>query len=53
LGGGTETLSSALFFDPGLVARTDPGWEDMLQSVLLRWVSAVVDERRGEDESAP
>ena len=53
LGGAAATAGNAggLFFDPSVVARNDPGWEDMLQAVLLRWVAAVVDERRGEAES--
>lgn len=35
-------------FDALLVARRDPGWEDMLENVVERWVQVVVDERRGE-----
>jgi len=35
-------------FDAPLVARKGEGWEEMLQATLLRWVSAVVEERRAE-----
>jgi hypothetical protein len=36
-----------ILFDALLVAKHDPGWEDMLEKLVLRWVQAVVDERRG------
>jgi hypothetical protein len=39
----TEPL---VVFDAKVVARKDDGWEDMLESVLLKWVWKVVDERR-------
>ncbi|KAF9467620.1 hypothetical protein BDZ94DRAFT_1248563 [Collybia nuda] len=35
-----------IIFDGKIVARKDEGWEDMLESVLSRWVNKVVDERR-------
>ncbi|KIY65691.1 hypothetical protein CYLTODRAFT_424106 [Cylindrobasidium torrendii FP15055 ss-10] len=35
-----------IHFDAKVVARKEEGWEDMLQVVLLRWVSKVVDEQR-------
>ncbi|KAI0300646.1 hypothetical protein B0F90DRAFT_1936770 [Multifurca ochricompacta] len=35
-----------LFFDARVIARRDDGWEDMLMRTLLRWTSAVVEERR-------
>jgi len=35
-----------IVFDAKVVARKDDGWEDMLESVLLKWVWKVVDERR-------
>ena len=34
-------------FDAKLVARRDPGWDNMLETVLHCWVRAVVDEKRG------
>ena len=33
-------------FDAKVVARKDDGWEDMLETVLLKWMWKVVDERR-------
>lgn len=36
----------AVVFDAKVVARKDDGWENMLESVLLKWVWKVVDERR-------
>lgn len=38
-------------FNATLVARNEPGWEDMLEQLALRWVTAVVDERRTADMS--
>lgn len=37
-----------VMFDATLVARLGDGWEDSLETVLLRWVDAVVGEQRGE-----
>lgn len=37
-----------LYFDAKFVARKDEGWQEMLEKAVLRWVSAVVDEKRGE-----
>ncbi|EMD35736.1 hypothetical protein CERSUDRAFT_156446 [Gelatoporia subvermispora B] len=42
------TMEDSITFDAPLVARLDNGWEDMLESAVLKWVDAVVDERRGE-----
>ncbi|PPQ63658.1 hypothetical protein CVT24_004432 [Panaeolus cyanescens] len=36
----------SIMFDAGLVARKDPGWDGMLESVLIAWVDKVVEERR-------
>ncbi|KAJ7485134.1 hypothetical protein B0H11DRAFT_2018242 [Mycena galericulata] len=36
-------------FDAKAVARKDPGWEQILEGALLRWVQRVVAERRGEN----
>ena len=36
-----------IFFDAPLVARKEDGWEDMLENTVLRWMDAVVEERRG------
>ncbi|KAI9463848.1 hypothetical protein HD554DRAFT_2282764 [Boletus coccyginus] len=44
----SATAESPLIFDPRLVARKDDGWETMLETVVLRWVNAVVEETRGE-----
>ncbi|KAG6372064.1 hypothetical protein JVT61DRAFT_8772 [Boletus reticuloceps] len=44
----SATAESPLMFDPRLVARKDHGWETMLETVVLRWVKAVVDETRSE-----
>lgn len=35
-----------IIFDGRVVARKEDGWEDMLESVLFRWVDKVVEERR-------
>ncbi|KZT04027.1 uncharacterized protein LAESUDRAFT_715776 [Laetiporus sulphureus 93-53] len=35
-------------FDAPLVARQDNGWENMLETAVLKWMDAVVGERRGE-----
>ena len=37
---------SPIVFDARVVAKKDAGWEDMLESVLMRWVDKVVEERR-------
>ncbi|CAL1702604.1 unnamed protein product [Somion occarium] len=37
-----------ILFDAPVVARLDPGWEDMLETVVLKWVDAVVEERRAQ-----
>lgn len=37
-----------IYFDAALVARRDEGWEVVLEVLLLRWVDAVVEERRGD-----
>ncbi|KAH0835591.1 hypothetical protein J3R83DRAFT_9316 [Lanmaoa asiatica] len=44
----STTAEAPLIFDPRLVARKDDGWETMLETVVLRWVKAVVEETRGE-----
>lgn len=44
----SATAEPALIFDPRLVARKDDGWETMLETVVLRWVNAIVEETRGE-----
>jgi len=36
----------SVIFDAKTVARKDDGWEDMLETVLLKWVWKIVDERR-------
>ncbi|KIK96971.1 hypothetical protein PAXRUDRAFT_825411 [Paxillus rubicundulus Ve08.2h10] len=42
------TSEPPLTFDPRHVARKEDGWEAMLEAVVLRWVTAVVQETRGE-----
>ena len=37
---------SPIVFDARMVAKKEEGWEDMLESVLFRWVDKVVEERR-------
>lgn len=37
-----------LMFDAKAVARKDEGWESLLEAAVLRWVTAVVEEKRGE-----
>ncbi|KAI9461406.1 hypothetical protein F5148DRAFT_1215302 [Russula earlei] len=41
-----KTSDAPFFFDARVVARRGDGWEDMLERTLLRWTSAVVEERR-------
>ena len=43
-----SSSETSLFFDAKLVARKNDGWQDMLEKAILRWMTAVVDERRGE-----
>ncbi|KAL1743809.1 hypothetical protein HDZ31DRAFT_64685 [Schizophyllum fasciatum] len=44
----TRFAGVPIVFDAKLVARREEGWQDMLESVLLAWVGAVVEEKRGE-----
>lgn len=37
-----------VLFDAPVVARLDPGWEELLETVVNRWVNAVVEEKRGD-----
>lgn len=37
---------SPIVFDARVVAKKEEGWEDMLESVLMRWIDKVVEERR-------
>lgn len=37
---------SPIVFDARVVAKKEEGWEDMLESVLFRWVDKVVEEKR-------
>jgi len=37
-----------ILFDAPAVARKEDGWEGMLENLVLKWVDAVVEERRGE-----
>ncbi|KAF7313247.1 hypothetical protein MKEN_01011400 [Mycena kentingensis (nom. inval.)] len=39
-----------VIFDAKVVARQDPGWEDILAGVVVRWMQQVVSERRGEGQ---
>ncbi|CCL98886.1 uncharacterized protein FIBRA_00893 [Fibroporia radiculosa] len=43
-----STNEEPIIFDAPLVARQENEWEDMLETLVLKWVDAVVDERRGE-----
>ncbi|KAG8215729.1 hypothetical protein J3R82DRAFT_7622 [Butyriboletus roseoflavus] len=47
----SATAEPPLIFDPRLVARRDDGWETMLETVVLRWVKAVVEETKGESST--
>jgi len=48
----TQTKASSaeppIVFDGKIIARKDDGWLEMLETVVLRWVSAVAQEKRGE-----
>ncbi|KAJ7074519.1 hypothetical protein C8F01DRAFT_1100736 [Mycena amicta] len=35
-------------FDAKIVARKDPGWEDILEHAVFRWMQRVIAEKRGE-----
>ncbi|KIP07844.1 hypothetical protein PHLGIDRAFT_70384 [Phlebiopsis gigantea 11061_1 CR5-6] len=43
------TAELPITFDAPLIARHEPGWEDMLEQLAMRWMQAVVDEKRGRD----
>lgn len=45
------TAEKPIEFDAPLVARHGTGWEDMLQALALRWLEAVVEEKRGKEAS--
>ncbi|TDL20420.1 hypothetical protein BD410DRAFT_772688 [Rickenella mellea] len=36
-----------VFFDAKVVARKDEGWEAILENLVMKWVNAVVEEKRG------
>lgn len=51
----TSTLSRAfsdplvtppVVFEPKVIAAREAGWEDMFENVLLRWLDAVLAEKR-------
>jgi hypothetical protein len=44
----SNTNLRPIYFDAPIVARKDNGWEDMLENAVLKWMDAVVEERRGE-----
>ncbi|KAA1470852.1 hypothetical protein DENSPDRAFT_798367 [Dentipellis sp. KUC8613] len=44
----TTNTEPPIHFDARTVARKDDGWEEMLERMFLRWVQAVVDEKRGQ-----
>lgn len=46
------TAEPPLTFDAPLIARLEPGWADMLDALVVRWVRAVVEERRGDSGRA-
>ncbi|KAJ7207991.1 hypothetical protein GGX14DRAFT_634739 [Mycena pura] len=37
-----------VMFDAKAIARKDPGWDDLLETTVHRWVQRVVAEKRGE-----
>ncbi|KAH8105231.1 hypothetical protein BXZ70DRAFT_887010 [Cristinia sonorae] len=37
-----------ILFDAPVVARQEPGWEEMLETVVMEWMTAVVDEKRSD-----
>ncbi|KAI0683844.1 hypothetical protein BC835DRAFT_1422907 [Cytidiella melzeri] len=41
-----RTEESLILFDPPLVAHKGPGWEAVLETLVLRWMKSVMDERR-------
>lgn len=41
-------FDDVILFDAPVVARQEAGWEGMLEALVLKWVEAVVDERRGD-----
>ncbi|GJE95929.1 hypothetical protein PsYK624_121210 [Phanerochaete sordida] len=43
------TAEPPVTFDAPLIARKEAGWDEMLEPLVLRWMQAVVDEKRGSD----
>ncbi|KAF5376510.1 hypothetical protein D9615_008689 [Tricholomella constricta] len=41
-----RTAEPPVVFDAKVVAKKDDGWEDMLETVLLKWVRKTVEEKR-------
>ncbi|KII84824.1 hypothetical protein PLICRDRAFT_146352 [Plicaturopsis crispa FD-325 SS-3] len=35
-----------IYFDAPSIAKREEGWEDMLQGAIVKWMNAVIDERR-------
>lgn len=36
-----------LIFDPQVVSKREPGWEDMLEKAIMKWMWCVTAEKRG------
>ena len=47
----TSITEDVILFDAPMVARLEEGWELMLERLVLKWMEAVVCERRGESGS--
>jgi hypothetical protein len=43
----SRNIEPPIIFDAPVVAKKEAGWEDMLERLLLRWIEAVVEEKRG------
>ncbi|KAI0795825.1 hypothetical protein C8Q75DRAFT_791040 [Abortiporus biennis] len=44
----SKSAELPIIFDAPVVARHDFGWEEMLERLVLRWMQAVIDERRSD-----
>ncbi|GJJ14255.1 hypothetical protein Clacol_008519 [Clathrus columnatus] len=40
-------VNEFLIFDPQIVSKREPGWEDMLEKAVMKWMWCVVAEKRG------
>lgn len=39
-------VSPPVYFEPKLIAGREPGWDEMFERVLMRWLDVVLAEKR-------